>query len=130
MIDPRTLSLCALCITHFRYLSFCLLLLIYLCLSTYLFSQFCFVSRRFYSFVLIIVRVLSVFSVAETCFSLISWPICYLSDYLFFEHVRSLPLWFFAVSTVYAVLYVFLLLIFNWSIMKHIGMLYLHNRVC
>ena len=89
MIDPTTLYLNALSITLCSNLSFCLLPLIYLCLSAYKIFHVYFVPTLYNSLLVIIKCDLSVFSVDESCFSLISLPICHFSDYSFFEHVRS-----------------------------------------
>ena len=88
-IDPRTSSLTALCFTHCSNLSFCLLLLICLCLSSFMFSNFLFISKQLYSLFIINVRALSVFSVAVCCFSVSFKLICRLRYYIFIEHVYS-----------------------------------------
>ena len=88
-IAPRTSSLNVLCITHCSNQSFCLLLLIYLCLSTYLFSQFCFVPRQYNSFFVIIVRALSLTSIAFNCSSVCFYSVCHLNHFTFIEDVSS-----------------------------------------
>ena len=91
-LDPRTSSLTALCITHCSNLSFCQLLLICFHLCTFMFSHFRFVPRQTCSLFMIIVRTLSVFSVAFFCFSISFKLACRLSYYTFIEHVYSLKL--------------------------------------
>ena len=88
-IDPGTSSLTALCITFGSNLSFCLLLLICLYLSAFLFSKFNFVLKQLYCLFIIIVHALSVFLVIFSCFSFFFQPICRLSYYSFIEHVCS-----------------------------------------
>ncbi len=88
-IDPRTSSFTAVCITHCSNLSFRLLLLICFYLSTYMFSHFRFVPRKLCTLFIIIVRALSVFSVAFSCFSASFELNCRLSYYTFIKLVRS-----------------------------------------
>ncbi len=88
-IDPRTSPLTALCTTHCSNLSFCLLLLIGLYLSTFMFSHFRFVPRQLYLLFVIIVSVFSVISVALSCSSVCFQPICQLTDSKFIKHVSS-----------------------------------------
>ena len=88
-IDPRTSSLTALCIIHYSNLSFCLLLLICIYLSTFMFSHFLFVPRQLYSLFLIHVCALGVSWAAISCFSVSCSLICRLSYYTFIEHVCS-----------------------------------------
>ena len=88
-IDPSTSSLTAVCITHCSNLSFCLLFLICLCLSSFMFSNFRFDPRQLHSLFKIIVRALSVFSVAFSCFSVSFKLICRLQYYIFIEDVYS-----------------------------------------
>ena len=88
-IVRRTSSFTAQFITHCFNLSFCLLLLICLYLSSYMFSNFCFIPRQLYTLFIIVVRALIVFSVAFSCFSVFFYLICRLSFYTFIEHVCS-----------------------------------------
>ena len=88
-IDPRTSTLTALCFTHCSNLSFCLLLHICLHLSTFMFSNFLFVSRQLYCLFIIIVCALSVFSVAFSCYSVYFNLLCRISFYTFIKHVCS-----------------------------------------
>ena len=88
-IDPRTSSLTALSITHCSDLSFCLLLLICLHLSSFMFLDYRFVSKQLYCLFIINLLVLSVFSVAFSCFSVFFKHICCLSFYTIIEHVCS-----------------------------------------
>ncbi len=88
-IDPRTSNLTALGITHFSNLSFFLLLLICLYLSSFMFSNFRIVPRQLYSLFIIIVHALSVFSNAFSCFSVSFKLIGRYTFYTFIEHVCS-----------------------------------------
>ena len=87
-INPRTSSLTALCITHCSYLSICLLSS-FANVYVLVFSNFRFVFRQIYSLFIIIVRALSVFSFAFSCFSVYYKLICCLWCYMFIEHVCS-----------------------------------------
>ena len=88
-IDPRTSSLTALSITHCSELLFCLLLLICLYLSSFMFLNFRFVSKQVYCLYIINLLALSVFSVAFSCFSVFFELICCLSFCMIIEHVCS-----------------------------------------
>ena len=90
--NPRMSSLTALFVTHCSNLSIFQLFLICLCLSSFVFSNFCFRSRQLFCLLIIIVCALSVFSVAFSCFSVYFQFICRIRYYTFFEHVCSFKL--------------------------------------
>ena len=121
-IDPRTSFLTALCITLCSNLSFCLQILICLHLSSFMFSNFRFVPRHFYSLFIIIDCALSVFLVAFSCFNVSFLMIFLWSYYMYIKHVCSPKLTAFTVSFVYALLNGFLLLFVNRLIMKQTWM--------
>ena len=127
-IYPRTSSLTALCITHCSNMSICLLFLICLYLSSFMLSNSRFVPRQFYSLFVNIVRALSAFILAFSCFSVSFQLICSLSYYSFLNTSVLLKLLFFTVSSIYALLNWFLLLIVNWLIMKQTWMFNLYNK--
>ncbi len=124
-IDPRTSSLTAQFIIHCSNLSICLQLLICLYLSSFMFLNIRFVPRQLCCLFVIIVRALSVFSVAFSCFSVFFKLICRLSFYTFIEHVCAPKHTFFTVSSVYALLNGFLVSIVNRLIIKQVEMLML-----
>ena len=126
-LDPRTSSLTFLCINQCSNLSFCQLLLICLHLCTFMFSHFRFVPRHFYSLFMIIVRTLSVFSVAFYCFSISFLLSCRLSYYTFIEHVCFLKLSVFHYF-IY-ICFVKYVSTFNWKLIniEQIWMLNLYN---
>ena len=88
-INPRTSSLTALCITLCSNLSFCLVLLNCLYLSAFLFSNIRYVLSQLYCPFSVIVRILSVFLVILSCFSVFFQLVCHLSYFSFMEHVCS-----------------------------------------
>ena len=88
-IDPMTSTLTTLSFTHFSNLSFCLLLLTCLCLSTNIFSHFCFVNVQLYFLCLTFNHLLSRSLVAFSCFSVCFKPVCHFCDCLLIDHVIS-----------------------------------------
>ncbi len=89
-IDPWTSSLSPLCNPHCSNLSFCLLLLNSLCLSNYLFSNFCFVPRQLYCPNLILVGAYSLTSYAQSGSSVCFKSNSQFGDHTIIDHVCSL----------------------------------------
>ena len=127
-IDPRTSSLIAQCFTHCCNLLFCLLPHIRLHLSTFMFSNFCFVPRQLHSLFITMCVLLACFRLPLIVFaSIFNWSAVLVIISLLNTFVSS-KLTLLTVSFLSALLNGFFLFNWNWLIIKLIWMLNFYNR--